>query len=235
MTTAIICPKYPMNPSLLRELERIESGKVLKIIGTNKKRDLSVYDKTIIVYQYSLSSINKGFTEFVENNSDLKNVSMVIDIPQFHIDDDPGWVSGTNQLISFFNSKYNKDGREAAVINAEQADGSTQKKYAEKLNLQFLNRMDGRNLSKHPVTVVFNECSRYHMRISDRRANLYIIMGMLAVPVGIFLLYFAIVYQSPVSRAAGLPCFGPILLYMAYRSKRFLHWNGDGEVGKNAS
>jgi len=229
MTVAIVCPRYSVNPALLNELARIESGKVLKIIGTDKKTDLTAYDKVFVVYQYSLSSINEWFARFLEDNGDLKNVSMVIDVPAFYIESDPRWTDRIGELISFFNSKCDKEETEAAVMNVGKIKKSTQEMYAKQLGAEFLDVINEVNLSKYPVTIVFNEQPDYSMNVGDDRPNLYTIAGVLAILVGILLFYYAfIVFRSANALAPiALVLFGFVLLYKAHRGKRFAHWNGN--------
>ena len=196
MTAAIICPKHPMNTALLTELVRITCGKVLKIIGSGKKTDLSKYDRVIIVYQYSLSSVRDEFIRFLENSS-IKNATLVIDVPEFYIESDPEWADRAKELISFFNTVCEKGDAGTAAIDTGNLKGSVQRKYAEELGAEFLEKMNETVLSKYSAVTVFNARTYFSMNISSRTANLYIIAGILAVPAGMLLFYSALKYSSP--------------------------------------
>ncbi|MCL2031753.1 MAG: hypothetical protein FWG96_00530 [Methanomassiliicoccaceae archaeon] len=227
MTTAIICSKYSINTALLASLAKATSGKLLKVIGSSKKVDLAQYSKVIIVHQYSLSSYNKEFTKFLDNNNDLKHATLVIDIPEFFIEKNPDWRDRTNELILGFNNRYEKEAR-ATVANVENLKESDQRKYAEELGVDFSNTMSENILSKYSAVVVFNAKSEVRINVSDMRANLYVMIGALAVPIGVAIFYYGAKYSLPGSWVSfNLVIFGPILMYVAYRGKRFAHWGGD--------
>ncbi|MCL2032393.1 MAG: hypothetical protein FWG96_03890 [Methanomassiliicoccaceae archaeon] len=228
MAVAIVCPKHSINPALLAMLAETTSGKVLKIIGSKKENDITGYDEAIIVYQYSLSSINSDFIRFCEKRNNLKKVTLVIDIPVFHIEKNPEWMNNAKELISFFSSQYKEREVRAAVMNVGDLDVLVQRKYADELEARFLAVMNKTELSRCNVAIVFNARSDERKEISETKGSIIAIVLIILMS---FSLIIRIIRHLSHALWMGIMCslvpIFIILRYLGRRGDQFAYWNGD--------
>ncbi|MCL2148892.1 MAG: hypothetical protein FWH47_06100, partial [Methanomassiliicoccaceae archaeon] len=229
-TTAIVCPRNPINAALLTELEKVTGGRVLKIIGSDRKADLTRYDRVIVVYQYSVSSINKDFARFLEGGGCPKDAALVVDIPAFYIDSGVDWAGGAKGLIAFFSSWRGEAEARVAVMDSGGVSETLLGKYAERMGAEYLGALNRSNLSRCDAAVVFDTKIGFHENMSARRANLHMASGAFLFAVGALSVY-AIANRDmyPIMAALFGPALGSLLFYVGYRTRKFLRWNGGND------
>jgi len=220
-----------MSPTNLRAVKAINPGRVLKVIGSIREISLAEYDKIILFYQYEVCPIRKEFVEFCERNrGSLKDASLIIDIPTTILEDGiEETLTGLTELIGYFDS-LNSSGMSARLVNTNCTKENKQKKYATDLGIGYESVFDKKILTDAPVIVTIFTPSNFDLEISKKRATAYMIGGVLAVPLGIMLFVIGVVLtNSPPAAGAAftLVSGGPILYYMAYRSKKFTEWRGN--------
>ena len=231
MQTAIICPRYTLNSETIRILREKTDGSVLKILGGRMHADLTKYDLIILVYQYPLSPMNGDFIEFYEENKEaLMHARLVIDLPASLIEDNASGIPKELEGLIDRIGRTDITVESVALVNTNCTTEQKQKRYADSLGIGYKSIFDGRTIADNPAVVTIFTPSAFDMKISRRRACLYMIAGVCAVPLGVILFYFGLVvlHNSRLTGASfSLVGGGPLLLYMAYRSKKFAEWRGD--------
>lgn len=231
LKTAILCPQYTVDSHVLKMLAEETKGTILKVIGGKTQRDYEEYGLVFIVYQYPLDPLNKEFIEFCRANKKLtKRSVLVINTPAPYIEE-----LGTEQFSELVDDLkrmlISEDlfdlERNTTVIFNTMVDKNLQNECAKKLNVDLAPSLSPSLLKESRFLVIFSQVSEMFEKMTPFKANAWIILGIMGVPVGILTFYYAtMVYDSapgvPVS--FGMALGGPVISYIGFRSKRYAKW-----------
>lgn len=173
----------------------------------------------LIVYQHPIDAVNEKFRIYCNNNKDsIKKSKILISLPISYVEqNNNSFLDSINTFIKSLNDLgFDLEEKIKLIPNVE-----INKALQTRISESFV------QTNEPDIYLTFFKISELIERSSLYKSRIEIILGLVAVPLGVIVFYLGIVkYSTPPAFGSSLLMIGggPILFYIGLKNRKYQKW-----------
>ncbi len=174
---------------------------------------------SIIIYQHPIEAINEKFRSYCDNNKNsIKKSKILISLPISYVEqNNKSFQDSIKTFIQSLNDLgFNLEEKIQLIPNAE-----INKALQTRISESFI------QTDEPDVYLTFFKISELIERSSLYKSRIEMILGLIAVPLGVIVFYLGVVkYNTPPAFGSSLLMIGggPILFYIGLKNRKYQKW-----------